>query len=242
MMTPNEKIRRLEEYLSSAGGVFVAYSAGVDSTFLLKIAHDVLGDKAAAVTAASPFFPPEELEAAQSFCRSEGIEHIILSFDPLSEKDISANPPDRCYLCKKKIFSAITAHRELGIESPLKLAGLSKSDIRVLSSELSLSTWDKPALACLATRIATGETLTEEKLDMIGRAERYIRSLGFRQIRVRMHGSLARIETDIADIPRICAPDTAQKIHSCLKELGFSYVSLDLGGYKTGSMNKVING
>ena len=263
MRTANSKKQILEEYLRDTDSIAIAYSAGVDSTFLLRCAHDILGDKAIAVTAVSPFFPKEELDEAVSFCKTEGIRHVITETDPLSDERIAANTPDRCYLCKRKIFEQIKAvaaeygiyHvadgsntdddgdyrpgmkalRELGIESPLKAAGLSKAEIRELSKELSLGIWDKPALACLATRIVTGEEITAEKLSMTGSAERYIRSLGIRQLRVRMHGKLARIETDKQDIQRIAAEH--EKIDIYLKKLGYTAVTLDLGGYRTGSTN-----
>lgn len=265
MMTANEKRDRLYDYLIKTDGISVAYSAGVDSTFLLKAAHDILGDKAIAVTAVSPFFQNDEYEEAVSFCKAEGIRHIIINTDPLGNEQIASNPPDRCYLCKKAIFEQIKAVsaengiyrvadgsntdddndyrpgrralRELGIESPLKEAGLSKADIRELSKALSLPTWDKPALACLATRIATGERLTPEKLSVIDSAESFIRSLGIRQVRVRMHGSIARIETERQDILHVAASDNAERIDGYLRSLGFTAVTLDLGGYRTGSMN-----
>ena len=260
-----DKKRRLEEYLLSLGGVFTAYSAGVDSTFLLKVAHDVLGDNAAAVTASSVFFPKEELETAKEFCRSHNIRHIVIEHDPLSDESIVQNPPDRCYICKKSLFTRMRAladesgvehtidgtnadddkdYRpgqralsELGIKSPLREVGLTKAEIRQLSEEMGLETWDKPALACLATRIPTGDRLTVEKLYMAGDAERYIRSLGFSQLRVRVHGNIARIETETVDIPRMTEPETADKINRTLKGMGFRFVTLDLGGYRMGSMN-----
>ena len=255
-LTPNEKDRRLAELIRSAGGVFIAFSAGVDSTYLLKKAHDITDD-VTAVTVSSAFVPTEELDAAVSFCKAEGIRHIVMEFDPLSDSRIAANPPDRCYICKYTLFSRIKAlakengiHHvfdgtnadvdgadrpgmraleELGIESPLREAGLTKADIRALSKELGLPTWDKPSLACLATRISG--PLTAEALRMTEKAEQYIRSLGFIQIRVRMLGNTARIEVLPGDIQRLTEPGTSEKIYTYLRSLGYTKVSADLAGY-----------
>ncbi|MBR4223720.1 MAG: ATP-dependent sacrificial sulfur transferase LarE [Oscillospiraceae bacterium] len=256
-MTLTEKEHRLEEILRSAGSVYIAYSAGVDSTFLLRAAYDITG-AVTAVTMRSPFMPEEEIEDSISFCKEQGIPQIIVDHDTLTG-DIVHNPPDRCYRCKRVIFSRIKslaeengivavfdgsnadddpadrpgmrALEELGIRSPLREAGLTKADIRALSRKMGLPTWDKPSLACLATRIATGERLTKEKLAMTAAAERYIRSLGIAQCRVRMQGDTARIETDPDDIPRLAAQGTASAVYEHLRGLGYTHVSLDLGGY-----------
>lgn len=258
-MTLTEKRHRLSDIIRSSGRVLIAYSAGVDSTFLLKAAHDILGEHLAAVTVRSPFMPQEELDDSIAFCKKEGIVHIMLDHDPLTSSEVVSNPPDRCYICKREIFTRINslaaekgadcvfdgsnadddpndrpgmrALTELGIRSPLLEAGLTKSEIRTLSKEMGLSTWDKPSMACLATRIATGEMLTREKLLMTAEAERYIRSLGFTQLRVRMNGSIARIETAPGDICRITEPETAGAIDEYLRKLGYTRVSVDLRGY-----------
>lgn len=258
-MMLSEKEARLHTLFRASEKAVVAFSAGVDSSYLLYAAHEVLGDNVTAVTAVSPFMPREETEEAQEFCKALGIRHITFGFDPLAREDIAANPKDRCYICKRAIFTEIIslaedmgakivldgsnadddpalrpgmkALAELGVRSPLREAGLTKADIRELSRQAGLDTWDKPALACLATRIATGEELTLQKLEMTAEAERYIRALGFTQLRVRMRDGAARIEVPPADIPRIAATETARRINDTLKAMGYTSVSLDLAGY-----------
>ncbi|MBQ9419120.1 MAG: ATP-dependent sacrificial sulfur transferase LarE [Synergistaceae bacterium] len=261
-----EKFERLKNYLASLESVAVAFSSGVDSTLLLKVAHDVLGDKAIAVTASSLSFPQRELNEAKKFCETNHITQIICDSEELDIDGFRNNPKNRCYLCKKELFTKILAiakeHNvanvvegsnlddlgdyrpglqaieELGIKSPLREAGLTKADIRELSKSLGLPTWDKPSFACLASRFVYGELISEEKLKMVGAAEQLLSDLGFKQYRVRIHGKLARIEILPEDFPRIIQPETREKIYTSLKEFGFSYVALDLLGYRTGSMNE----
>ena len=267
MDTLHEKKQRLEDYLRALGSVAVAFSSGVDSTFLLKVAHDVLGDKAIAITARSCSFPQRESDAAKRFCEAEGIEQIVVDSDELNIEGFRANPVNRCYLCKRGLFTEIgavaKAHgaeyvaegsnmddngdyrpglqavAELGVKSPLREAELYKAEIRELSKEMGLPTWDKPSFACLASRFVYGETISEEKLAMVDKAEQRLLDLGFRQVRVRIHDRLARIEVLPEDFPRLL--EHAAELDAYLRELGFLYVAMDLGGYRTGSMNRALN-
>ena len=250
------------------GSVAVAFSAGVDSTFLLKVAHTVLGDKAIAVTARSCSFPERELKEAQAFCEKEKIEHIIIDSEELSIDGFRQNPKNRCYLCKHELFSKIgevakdrgiehvaegsnlddngdyrpglLAVAELGVKSPLRFAELTKEEIRALSKELGLPTWNKQSFACLSSRFVYGETISEEKLAMVDKAEQLLLDLGFRQVRVRVHGTIARIEVWPDEFERLLRDEARNRIYRELKNLGFSYVTMDLGGYRTGSMNEVL--
>ena len=266
----HSKAKKLESALARLGNVAVAFSAGVDSTYLLKVAHDTLGDRAIAVTAVTGTFPEKELLEAEEFCRAENVRLVKVSADVFSAKGFVDNPPDRCYLCKKEILRGIInaareygidsvaegsntddmndyrpgmrAIRELGVYSPLKEAGLTKDDIRALSKELGLKTWDKASFACLATRIAYGEKITPDKIMMIDLAEKRLSELGFRQYRVRLQADTARIELLQEDIIKISDPDMRREISSYYHHLGFKFVSLDLDGYRTGSMNAVLQG
>ena len=263
-----EKFECLKKQLAGYGSVAVAFSGGVDSSFLLAAAHNLLGEKAVAVTAAPAFVSPRELQEARTFCLERGIRQIVIPAEDLNIDRIRHNPPDRCYHCKKQIFEKIQsvaagegifcvaegsnaddigdyrpgfrAICELGILSPLLEAGLTKTEIRTLSREQNLPTWDKPSFACLASRFAYGETITDEKLLAVEKAEQLLMDLGFRQIRVRVHGNLARIEALPEDIPKLADPALREHISGKLREYGFSYVTMDLAGYRTGSMNEVL--
>lgn len=267
-MELQEKYQLLQDNLKSMGSVVVAFSSGVDSTFLLKVAHDVLQDKAIAVTASSCSFPERELHEAEAFCKENGIEHIICKSEELDIEGFRQNPKNRCYLCKRELFEKIwdiakehgiqavaegsnlddngdyrpglMAVEELKVKSPLREAGLTKEEIRELSKQLGLPTWDKQSFACLSSRFVYGETIDENKLSMVDKAEQLLLDMGFHQVRVRIHGMMARIEVLSEEIGRIVEEETRKTIWEKLKEYGFTYVTLDLAGYRTGSMNETL--
>lgn len=264
----DRKLEQLQSYLQNLGSVAVAFSAGVDSTFLLKVAHDTLGSRAIAVTARSCSYPMRELREAQAFCKLEGIRHIVIESEELNIRGFAKNPRNRCYLCKHELFErmravavengiaeiaegsntddegdyrpGLQAVAELGIHSPLRAAGLNKADIRALSKRLGLPTWSKQSFACLSSRFVYGETITREKLGMVEKAEQVLLDLGFRQVRVRIHDKLARIEVSPEEVGRLAAVSQPQRLAEKFHALGFSYVTLDLDGYQTGSMNRTL--
>lgn len=246
--------------------VLVAYSGGVDSTFLLKISHDVLRDKVFAVTADSPTYPRRELVFAKKMAKVIGVRHKIIKTDELKNRKFTSNPINRCYFCKIELFNKLKeitkknklnfvvdasnvsdkkdfrpgdkAKKELNIRSPLQEAGFTKQDIRKFSKKLGLVTWDKPSLACLASRIPYGIKISPRILARINHAEGFLRQLGFRQVRLRHYNGLCRIEVDKFNIPRLI--DQRNLIAIKLKQLGYDYVTVDLEGYRTGSMNEVL--
>lgn len=266
-MINNEKYNELIKYLRSLGKVVLAFSGGVDSTFLLKVIKEALGDNAKAVTIMSPYIPKWEIEEARALVKELGVAHEIIEA-PIIDS-IRFNPEDRCYLCKTAVFSMILsvakkqgynyvidgtnyddigdyrpglkALKELDIKSPLLECKITKAEIRAFSKELGLNTWDKPPYACLLTRIPYGNELRVEDFEKIENAEKYMMSIGFRAVRVRCHGDLARIEVDRNDRSKLFDEKLLDAIDEKLKEIGFKYVSLDLKGYRVGSFNETIS-
>ncbi|MGE5626976.1 MAG: ATP-dependent sacrificial sulfur transferase LarE [Solirubrobacterales bacterium] len=260
----NKNYLNLIKYLKELDSVLVAFSGGVDSTFLLKAAKDALNDKAAAITIACPYIPKWEIEEAKKLAKIIGIRHELIEVADIIE-EIRFNPKDRCYLCKKTVFSlikdyadknnykyvadgtnaddindyrpGIRALKELSIKSPLLENGFTKSDIRNLSKELSLQTWDKPSYACLLSRIPYGAELKISDFSKIELSEKYLMDKGYRAVRVRAHGDLARIEVPRENLESLFNLDLLDEISSKLEEFGFKYVTLDIKGYRTGSLN-----
>ncbi len=267
-MQLQEKFQLLKDNIKKRGSAAVAYSGGVDSTFLIKVVHDVLGDNMIAVTATSSTYPERELKEAIQYAKTIGVKHVIISSEELDIEGFASNPINRCYFCKKELFSKINAiakenqmnyvfdgsninddgdyrpgmqaARELEVISPLKEAQLTKEDIRVLSKELGLTTWDKPAFACLSSRFPYGNNITAPKLKMVDEAEQYLLDLGIRQLRVRHHGEIARIEVAPEEREKFFNMELMDKIGEKFKQIGFAYVALDILGYRTGSMNEVL--
>ncbi len=264
-----EKYQRLQQALSRYRSVAVAFSGGVDSTLLLKVAADVLGqDKVLALTVSSSLNPAHETDESQQLAQLIGVRQLLLTNDPLTNEDVAANQPRRCYHCKKSLYLQLLelaaennceavldgsnlddlgdyrpghdALKELQIHSPLLEAELSKAEVRTLSKRLELPSWDKQAFACLASRIPYGIPLTHERLQQVERCEDWLRLQGFSNYRVRYHQELARIELLEAELPKLLDLELRSKLVSSFKAAGFTYVSLDLQGYRTGSMNETL--
>ena len=268
MKETDQKFKRLQRIISELNSILVAFSGGVDSAFLLKVARDVLQDHVLAVTASSEIQLSHELEEAKRFAADLGVDHLIIQTREMEDETFLSNPRDRCYHCKKMIFSELKqiarkrnipfiidgsnaddtddyrpgmkALGELGIRSPLKEAGFTKAEIRKHSQEMGLPTWNKPALACLASRIPYGDRITPEKLRRIDRAEAFMRMQGIIQVRVRDHGSVARIEVAPDEKSKFSDISFAHMVVRKLKEIGYAYVALDLEGYRTGSLNETV--
>ena len=266
MNIKKEKLKNLRKILSKMESVLVAYSGGVDSTFLLKVARKELGDKVTAVTVKSEIHHLSEITDAKKIAQKFKVKHLFMDIDILSNKEFVNNPKERCYICKKEIFNRISeiarelnlnfvadgsnygdlddyrpgmkAIRELKIRSPLQEALLTKDDIRLLSKDMDLPTWNKPSNSCLATRIPYGDEITLEKLKRIEKAEGFFHDLGIEQVRVRYHNNLAKIEVGEKDFLLLMEEDLRKKIITKLKKLGFIYIALDLQRYQTGSMNE----
>lgn len=264
----HDSLKQLQMGLAKMGSLAVAFSGGADSTFLLKVAREVLRDKVLAVTARSPIHPEREFREASEFARRLGVAHVIVQSEELNLKGFSDNRPDRCYLCKRALFSKIKAvagrhgieHiaegsnrddlrdyrpgmravEELGILSPLMEAGFGKAAIRKLSKQMGLPTWDKPACTCLASRFPYGEKITPDKLERIEKAEQFLMERGFKQVRVRCHNDTARIEVAGSERRRFFNLKLMDEVDKKFRRLGFAYCALDLQGYRTGSMNEVL--
>jgi len=268
-MLPEKKRLDLESRIAELGSALVAFSGGVDSTLVLAVAKKVLGDKVLAVTAESDSVPERELQTAQHLAETLGVKHRIIHTEEMSSPDYLKNPANRCYYCKSELYGklskvaaehkltrilnginlddlgdhrpGITAANEAGIISPLAELGFNKQDVRDLAREMDLPNWEKPALACLSSRIPYGQPVTTEKLSMIEQAEGALLAEGFRQVRVRHHGDMARIELPQEDIPGLLKNGLTEKINLRLREIGFQYVTVDLEGYRSGSLNDVLD-
>jgi uncharacterized protein len=262
------KYRRLLDLIAGKGSAAVAFSGGVDSSFLCHAAKEALGDRAAAITVLSPMLPRSEADCARQVSAQVGIRHFFVEEDEIDE-EVAANPKERCYFCKKLEFGAILSEArkhginvvldgsnmddledyrpglkalaELEICSPLREAGLSKAEIRELSRRSGLPTWDKPAFACLASRIPYGERIDRRKLSRVERAEDFLRELGFRQVRVRSHGDIARIEVAPGERRRFFDESLLDSVSQRLKSFGFLYAALELEGYVQGNLNRALN-
>jgi pyridinium-3,5-biscarboxylic acid mononucleotide sulfurtransferase len=262
------KFEKLKSVINNTESLAIAFSGGVDSTFLLKVAHEVLGDRAIAITACSSTYPEREFKEAVEFAGSLGVKHLVITSEELDIEGFSDNPVNRCYYCKNELFTkmlkvakensikyvadgsniddlgdyrpGMKAVKELGVVSPLKEAGFSKEDIRAMSREMGLATWDKQAFACLSSRFPYGQKITREKLEMVDKAEQFLLDSGFRQVRVRHHGEIARIEVSMLERSKFFNDEFMDIVYAKFKEIGFTYTSLDLKGYRTGSMNETL--
>ncbi len=259
------KLLALQDLIRGFESVAVAYSGGTDSTFVLRVAHDVLGERAVAVTALSPSFPSEDVESTKKFARDIGVRHILIESHEIDDPRYSENSPQRCYFCKSEVYDQLTvlahqlglkyildgmneddradrrpgrqAAQERGVRSPLAQVHLTKAEIRILSRQMGLPTWDKPAMACLSSRVPFGTTITREALQQIDAAETFLRRLGIRQVRVRHHQATARLEVDAPDMALVM--EHREEIVERLKQIGYTFVTLDLEGYRMGSMHSL---
>ncbi len=264
------QLRALEERIRALGSVVVCYSGGVDSAFVLQVAHRVLGDRAIGLTAVSPSLAPEEKALAIRVAEELGAPHVLVETHEIDDPNYAANPANRCYYCKTELYTVarawakehgfdaiangtnlddfgdhrpgLDAAKEGDVVSPLVDVGMRKADVRRCAKLLGLGVWDKPASACLSSRLPYGTSVTRERLAQIGGFEADLRALGFRQLRVRWHDKIARIELDVAELPRACEPQIRAQIVAAGKRHGFAYVTVDLQGYRTGSHNELLVG
>ncbi len=262
--TTQQKLDDLRRSLSALGSVVVAYSAGVDSTLVLRVAHDTLGDRVLAATGLSDTYPDEEMAEARELAAEIGVEHVMLRTEELTDPRYAMNSHQRCFFCKNELYGklrelasergfehivdgtnaddigdhrpGLRAARQLGVRSPLQEVGMTKDEIREISNVLGLRTWDKPAFACLSSRFPYGTPITVEKLKQVAEAERAVRQLGFKGFRVRHHDEIARLEVDPADFPRVI--DLHDEIVRGVRDAGYRIVTLDLRGYRSGSLNE----
>lgn len=269
METIDLKLERLHSLLTDMEGVVIGYSGGVDSAMLAAVAKKILGDRAVCVLASSATYPASEVQEALETAAKLGINVIQIETDELKNVAFAANTPDRCFFCKMELFGKLIAigqdhgikwvadganlddlddyrpgsraAAELGVRSPLREAGLTKNDIREISHRMGLPTWNKPSFACLSSRIPYGTRIEPDILRRLDRAERFMKELGFRQVRVRHHGEIARIEVEPEEIMRVASPEIRRQVTEKFKELEYLYTTLDLGGYRMGSMNAVLN-
>lgn len=267
-LTLKAKREKLESLILNMKSVLVAFSGGVDSTLVLAVAQEVLGQKVLAVTAQSSSVPERELNDAKNLASTIGAEHLIIKTEEMQSEDYLANPTNRCYYCKSELYGKLSevakqrqlasivnginlddlgdhrpgihAAKEAAVRSPLVEAGFNKQEVRELSKILGLATWEKPAMACLSSRVPYGESISAEKLSMIEQAEDYLLSLGFKQLRVRHHGDVARIELERKDFSRFFADDISSKVQRRFKEIGYKFVTLDVEGFRSGSLNEAI--